>query len=80
MRRFAVTVAILAFLGLAAVGMVAGVPTLDCALRALGGAAVLYVVVSAAGRLVINIMVDAVISSAADKARERGAHSGDNRN
>jgi len=64
MRRLAATVAILGFLALAAIGLASGVPTLHCALRALGGAAVLYVVTGMAGRLVIRIMVDALINGA----------------
>ena len=64
MRRFALTIAILSFLALAAIAMSHEVPVFHCAWRALAGAAIIYVVVSTGGRIVLNIMVDAVVNSA----------------
>jgi len=51
------------FFALAIVGWFSDVPPLTCALRALAGAAAMYVVVRVAGRIVMNIMVDAVMRS-----------------
>lgn len=62
MRRFAATVSILGFLGMAAVGLACDVPTFDCAIRALVGAVILYIIALVAGRIVLNIMIDALIN------------------
>lgn len=69
MRRFAATTAILGCLVLALVAIFNGVPAMDCALRAVGGAVAIYFVVSIAGRMVLNIFVDAVVSHAADRGK-----------
>ena len=68
MRRFAATTAILGFLGLAGVGLASGVPPFDCALRALAGAAGLYVLARIVGRIVLQIMIDVLVDSAAGRA------------
>ena len=65
------TIAILGCLGLAGVGLACGVPPVHCVLRALAGAAALYVVASIAGRMILNIMVDAVIDNAVKKKKSR---------
>ena len=69
MRRLALTTAMFGFLVLAGVALAGGVPTFDAAMRALGGAAVLYFVVSIGGRLALDIMVDAVVNSAPKPGR-----------
>jgi len=68
MRRFALTVAMFGFLVLAAVSLASGVPPYDAALRALGGAAGLYLVVSIGGKAALSIMVDAVVNSVAARS------------
>ena len=72
MRRMALTVAMFGFLVLAGIGLASDVPTFDTALRALGGAAILYFVVSLGGKMALNIVVDAIVNSApkADRNRE----------
>ena len=71
MRRMALTVAMFGFLALAGIALASGVPTFDAAMRALGGAAVLYVVVSFGGKMVLNIMVDAIVNSAPGAERSK---------
>ena len=70
MRRFALTIAILSFLALAAIALSCEVPVFHCAWRALVGAVVIYVVVSTGGRIVLSIMVDAVVNSAPQRGDE----------
>jgi hypothetical protein len=49
------------FFVLAGVGCLCEVPLLVCGLRALGGAAVLYVLTRLAGGAVLNVVVDAMV-------------------
>ena len=63
MRRLAFSVAAMGFFGLAVVGWISKQPVFTCAVRALIGAGVLFVVVTLAGRLVLNIMADAILRS-----------------
>lgn len=78
MRRIALLIAVIGFLALAIVGMASGVPPFTCALRALGGAAVLFVLAMGVGRLVLSVLVDAVMSrgrllhNEKDQPREHG--------
>ena len=76
-KRFAATTAILGCLVLALIAMSNGVPAIDCVLRAIGGAVAIYFVVSIAGRIVLNIFVDAVVNHAADRGKA-GDIDGDN--
>jgi hypothetical protein len=64
MRRFSVIVAGIAFFALAGVGAVCGASPLSCALRAVAGAAVLYVLARVAGRVFVGIIVDAIVRGA----------------
>ena len=61
MRRMSVPVAVAGFFVLAFVGWASGVPPFTCAIRALIGAAVLYVLATIAGRVIVNIVVDSII-------------------
>jgi len=72
MRRFALTIAILSFLALAGIALFCEVPVFHCAWRALVGAAVIYVVVSTGGRILLSIMVDAIVNSAPQHGRQDG--------
>jgi hypothetical protein len=56
------------FFAMACVGSVSGVEPMSCALRALAGAAGVYVLSGLVGQLVLSIMVNAVISR-----RDKGA-------
>jgi hypothetical protein len=58
MRRIATTAAVVALLVLAAIGLASGVPPFVVSLRALVGAAVTYVLVTIAGRVLVRILVD----------------------
>jgi len=73
MRRLALTIALFGFLVLAGIALACGVPTFDAAMRALAAAAALYVVVSFAGKTALNIMVDAVVSSAPKPGPDKDA-------
>lgn len=71
MRNIAVSISVVSFFLLALVGWCSGLPVFVCSMRALAGAAVLYVIVKVAGRLILAVMVDAVIKSrSSDQARE----------
>ena len=63
MRRLALTIAMLGFPVLAGIAMACGAEPFDAAMRAMGGAAVLYFVVSIGGKTALSIMVDAVVNS-----------------
>jgi len=77
-RRTAWGIATAGFFVMAIVGMAYGVPPLVCATRALGGAAVLFVLASLAGRLAVSLVVQAFLEHVArrpkgkDDSRERG--------
>jgi hypothetical protein len=78
MRRAAMPVATMGFFVLALVGAASGLTPFDCAWRGLVGAAVLYVVMTVAGHVVVTIVADAILSqaphpsNAKDTSRERG--------
>lgn len=57
MNRLAVTISALSFFALALVGYLSGVPIFVCGLRALGGSAVLYVLMRIVGGLAIQILL-----------------------
>lgn len=71
------SIAVAGFFVLAGVGCLSGVDPLTCGIRAVIGAAAMYVLAKMAGRIVLKIMVDAVIRGAkpdegfTDDARER---------
>ena len=46
---------------MALVGWACGVPNFTCGLRALGGAAMLFVFVRKAGRIVANILAETIV-------------------
>lgn len=78
MGRAALSVAVAGFLVLAVVGTCAGVSPFVCSQRALVGAAVLYVLVKVAGRMVLSMAVDTLLGTRGrptvkDKA---GGHTG----
>jgi len=64
-RRTPVTVAVLGFFVLAGVGWFSGVAPFLCGIRALIGAAVLYVLARIAGRVLVHIMADAMLRGSA---------------
>jgi len=74
-RRYAILIAVAGFFVLAAVGHLCGVPHFVCGLRALAGAAVLYVMAMVAGKAVLGIFVDAALRSRGtrESTREHGS-------
>jgi len=68
-RRISGTIAIVVFFVLAAIGTACGVRPLRCGLRALAGAAVLYVAVTLAGEVLIRIFADAATRALINKTR-----------
>lgn len=71
-RRIAVTVAIVGFFALAAVGWVSGLSVYACATRALVGAGVLFVLVRLVSRVLLRIVADAIIRNAAARDAAQG--------
>ena len=59
MRQIAITMAAAGFFGLAFVGWLSDVPIFVCGMRAIAGAAVLYLVISLAGTAAIRIIANA---------------------
>jgi len=70
-RSIAVTLAVLIFFVMACVGMVKGYSPATCASRAFFGAAIAYLVVSAAARAVMNIIIDAILESKLKKSAQK---------
>jgi uncharacterized membrane protein YuzA (DUF378 family) len=63
MRKLALKVATMGFFSLAMVGWVCGLSPLTCGLRALVGAAALFVLAKLAGRLAAAILADGIARS-----------------
>ena len=73
MRRLATFAAVMAFFAMAIVGWLSEQSIFTCAMRALVGAAVLFVVVLLAGRIALRIMVDAVLKARWQASQQRAA-------
>jgi len=71
MRRAAAILAVVAFFGMAVIGAASGAPPFTCAVRALAGAAITYVLMRVAGRIVVNILVDAIVGSVPPPSEEK---------
>ena len=69
MRRYAISISVAGFFVLAAIGLLCGVPVYVCALRAAGGAVALWLMIRVAGKVVLNVFVDAMIKDR--KAKEQ---------
>jgi predicted branched-subunit amino acid permease len=63
MRQTALKFAVAGFFALAIIGMCQGVSPLTCALRALAGAAVLFVLTLITVRVMLNVIVDSMMDS-----------------
>jgi len=72
-RRYAIIIAVAGFFVLAAVGRFCGVPLFICGLRALAGAAALYLMTMIAAKAVLGILVETMLRSreAGKSASER---------
>jgi len=64
-------VAVFGFFVMAFIGWLSGVPEFTSAIRASAGAAVLFVIVKSAGRMIANIFADAITGNAAGR-RSKG--------
>ena len=71
MRRMSLTIAVAGFFVLAIVGWASGVDPFTCGVRALIGAAILYVLATLAGRIVLRIMVDTVVKGTSRQRPEQ---------
>ena len=61
MRRYSISIAVVGFFILAGVGYGCDVPLLTCGLRALAGGVALFVMGHVAGKIVIDIVADAMV-------------------
>jgi hypothetical protein len=79
LRRITWTASIAGFFVLAFVCWLSGLPMDQCAIKALVGAAGLYVVLTVATRLVVSIMVSAVVQSSLE-TKSKGSAGSERRN
>lgn len=63
MRKTAIRVAVASFFGLALAGWIGGASPLSCALKALGGAAVIYVLTTILTRVLVGMIVDTMVEN-----------------
>jgi O-antigen ligase len=70
-RRIAASAAALGFFVLAIVGTLSGVPPFVAGLRAVAGAAILFVLVSVAGRVAASVIAGAVVTAAIEQAEAK---------
>jgi mannitol-specific phosphotransferase system IIBC component len=75
-RRTLIGISFVAFFALADVGLASGCSPWTCAMKASVGAAAVYVLLTVAWRLAVNVLVSAVIESSTKQEgaaiRERG--------
>jgi hypothetical protein len=71
MKRIASGIAIIGFFVLAFVGWISDVPVFVSGIRALAGAAAIYVLVNLAGSAAIRILIGAALKAHAAKANAR---------
>ena len=71
MKRLAWRISVMGFFALAIVGLVSGLSIHVCALKALGGAVALYVLMRVAGRLTAGILADVIIRHLSEQGTGR---------
>lgn len=76
MRSLAARIAAVGFFTMAGIGIACRVPVFVCAMRALAGAAVLYVLTAIAGKAALGAIVDAMVKDAS-KPKESGKRTGE---
>lgn len=76
MKQLALYIAVVGFFFLAVLCWLSELSPMVCALRALGGAATIYLIVRLAGRLAVGILVDAVMKSSSSSAIRENADEG----
>jgi len=76
-KRLAFIISVMGFFVLAFVGWSCGLSTYACGLKALGGAAMLYVVARLAGRLAAGVVADTIVNN---MTNGRGANNRDDDN
>ena len=64
------------FFAMAGIGLACRVPVFVCAMRALAGAAVLYVLAGIVGKAAVGAIVDAMVKDAS-KPKESGKRTGE---
>lgn len=70
-RPTAIKFSILIFFSMAVVGWFYGLNPSTCASRALAGAVITYIVVSWAGRIVFNIIIESIVDSKLSKLNRK---------
>jgi len=75
-RRYAVSIAVIGFFVLSAVGCACEVPMSVCAMRAGVGAVALYLLTMIAGKLILNIVVAAMVTRRGGAEEPRSEHTG----
>lgn len=73
MRRYAMSMAAVGFFVMAGVGSLCDVPPLVCSLRALAGAAAIYVITMVCGKAVLGIIADAFVRRSLPSRRRKEA-------
>jgi hypothetical protein len=71
MRRAASISAIIVFFGMAIIGSVCGTPPFTCGIRAIVGAAITYLLMRVAGRIIVAMLVDAIVGAPPQTSEEK---------
>jgi hypothetical protein len=71
MRRAASISAVIAFFAMAIIGAASGTPLFTCALRAIAGAAITYLLMRVAGRIIVAVLVEAIVGSPPSTSEEK---------
>lgn len=70
-RPTAIKFAILVFFTMAVVGWFCGLNPSKCASRAIAGAVITYIIVSWAGKIVVNIIIESIVDSKLSKLNRK---------
>ena len=76
MRRYAVSIAVIGFFVLGAVGCACDVPMSVCAMRAAVGAVALYILTMIAGKMILNVVVSAMVRNRGGAKENTRGHTG----
>jgi hypothetical protein len=71
MKRAASISAVIAFFAMAIIGTVSGTPPFTVALRAIAGAAITYLLMRVAGRIIVAMLVDAIVGAPPQTSEEK---------
>ena len=70
-RSTAINLAVLLFFTMAIVGWFFGLNPATCAFRACAGAIITYLIVSFAGKIITNIIIDSIVESKLKKLNQK---------